>query len=181
MTHRTPMTHRTHRGIYLNDHLAGSAAGVAVLRRAARVHRGTELGPPPASLALEVTQDCESLIGIMADLDLPVRRHRTVLGRLAEKAGRFKLSGSVLSRSPLSDVVELEAVRLGVEGKACAWRSLEALAGIEQRIDVVHLRELLRRAERQIQVLEALRVDRAAQVFAAGGPIVGGGPRDSSR
>ncbi|MFG2834360.1 hypothetical protein ACGFYE_05120 [Streptomyces zaomyceticus] len=174
------MSHRTRLGIYLNDHLAGSAAGVAVLRRAARVHRGTELGPPLASLALEATQDCESLIRIMADLDLPVRRHRMALGRLAEKAGRFKLNGRVLSRSPLSDVVELEAVRLGVEGKACAWRSLETLAGTEPRIDVVHLRELLRRAERQIQVLEALRVDRAARVFGAGRPNAGGGPRGSS-
>ncbi|WP_406134264.1 hypothetical protein [Streptomyces zaomyceticus] len=173
------MTDSTHLGIYLNDHLAGSAAGVAVLRRAARVHRGTELGPPLASLALEVTQDCKSLLRVMADLGLPVRRRRMVLGRLAEKAGRLKLNGRVLSRSPLSDVVELEAVRLGVEGKACAWRSLEALAGTEQRIDVVRLQELLRRAERQIQVLEALRVERAAQVFAAGGPNVGGGPRSS--
>ncbi|MET9725018.1 hypothetical protein [Streptomyces zaomyceticus] len=175
------MTHRTHLGIYLNDHLTGSAAGVAVLRRAARVHRGTELGPPLASLALEVTQDCESLLRIMSDLGLPVRRRRTVLGRLAEKAGRFKLNGRVLFRSPLSDVVELEAVRLGVEGKACAWRSLEVLAGTEQRIDVEHLQELLRRAERQIQVLEALRAERAAQVFAADGADGGGGPRSSSR
>lgn len=117
----------------------------------------------------------------MADLDLPVRRHRMVLGRLAEKAGRFKLNGRVLSRSPLSDVVELEAVRLGVDGKACAWRSLASPAGTEQRVDVVHLQELLRRAELQIRRLEVLRVDRAAQVFAADGPVVGGKRRSRGR
>ncbi|MCX5232559.1 hypothetical protein ABZY16_07775 [Streptomyces sp. NPDC006553] len=163
-------------GIYLNDHLAGAAAGVELFRRAARVHRGTALGPPLASIALEVTQDRESLRRIMAALDLPVKRHRIALGRLAEKAGRLKLNGRVLSRSPLSDVLELEAMRLGVEGKACAWRSLEALAGTDARIDVAHVRDLLRRAERQIQVLETLRVERAAEVFTADGVGAGSDP-----
>ncbi|WP_055598571.1 hypothetical protein [Streptomyces aureus] len=156
-------------GIYLNDHLAGAAAGVELFRRAARVHRGTALGPPLASMALEVSQDRESLRRIMAALDLPVKRHRVALGRLAERAGRLKLNGRVLTRSPLSDVLELEAMRLGVEGKACVWRCLEALAGTDSRIDVAHVRDLLRRAERQIHVLETLRVDRAAQVFTADG------------
>ncbi|WP_329286684.1 hypothetical protein [Streptomyces sp. NBC_00691] len=117
----------------------------------------------------------------MADLDLPVLRRRVALGRLAEKAGRFKLNGRVLSRSPLSDVVELEAMRLGVEGKACAWRSLEALAGTERRIDVARVRELLRRAERQIQELETLRAGRAALVFTADEPGSVGSPRSGGR
>ncbi|MET7758122.1 hypothetical protein ABZT27_25975 [Streptomyces sp. NPDC005389] len=152
-------------GIYLNDHLTGSAAGVELFRRAARVHRGTALGPPVASLAREVEQDHESLRRIMADLGIPAMRHRMLLGRLAERAGRLKLNGRLLARSPLSDVLELEAMRLSVEGKACAWRSLEALSGSDARIDVARLHELLRRAEQQIHVLETLRGERAAQVL----------------
>ncbi|MFD7258249.1 hypothetical protein [Streptomyces sp. NPDC059874] len=153
--------------IYLNDHLTGAGAGVELLRRAARAHRGTPLGPPLAAMAQEVAQDLESLRRIMTDLQVPVMRSRIALGRLAEKAGRLKLNGRVVSRSPLSDVVELEAMRLGVEGKACAWRSLQAVADTDPRIDGVRLRELLRRAERQIRILESLRDERAAQVFTA--------------
>ncbi|WP_329376584.1 hypothetical protein OG625_03485 [Streptomyces sp. NBC_01351] len=153
--------------IYLNDHLTGAASGVELLRRAARAHRDTPLGPTLAAMAQEVAQDRESLRRIMTDLRVPVMRSRTALGWLAEKAGRLKLNGRIVSRSPLSDVVELEAMRLGVEGKACAWRSLQTLAATDPRIDGARLRELLRRAERQIRILEALRVERAAQVFTA--------------
>ncbi|MFK0045944.1 hypothetical protein ACIQU4_17825 [Streptomyces sp. NPDC090741] len=105
----------------------------------------------------------------MADLDIPVMRNRIALGWLAEKAGRLKLNGRLVSRSPLSDVLELEAMRLGVEGKACAWRSLAALADTDPRIDGARVQEPLRRAERQIRSLEALRLEQAAQVFTADG------------
>ncbi len=152
--------------IYLNDHLTGAGAGVELVRRAARVHRGTALGPPLAALAQEIAQDRESLRRLMSDLDVPTMRSRMALGWLAEKAGRLKLNGRIVSRSPLSDVLELEALRLGVEGKACAWRVLRALSGTDPRLDGERLQELLRRAERQIRILETLRGDRAAQVFA---------------
>ncbi|MFJ6793558.1 hypothetical protein [Streptomyces sp. NPDC091268] len=151
--------------IYLNDHLTGAASGVELLRRAARAHQGTALGPPLAALAREAFQDRQSLRRVMTELQVPEMRGRMALGWLAEKAGRLKLNGRVVSRSPLSDVIELEGLRLGVEAKACAWRSLLALAATEPRIDAARIRELLGRAERQIRTLESLRGDRAAEVF----------------
>ena len=39
-----------------------------------------------------------------------------VAGWVAEKAGRLKLNGSLLTYSPLSRLVELEGLSLGVEG-----------------------------------------------------------------
>ncbi|WP_221890441.1 hypothetical protein [Streptomyces sp. WAC07061] len=153
-------------GIYLNDHLAGASAGTELLRRAARAHRGTALGPPLAALAREVAEDRESLRAVMAGLGVPESRVRAALGGLAEKAGRLKLNGHLFTRSPLSDVLELEAMRLGVEGKACMWRALLALADHGARVDGDRLHELLRRAERQIRILETLRRERSAQVFA---------------
>lgn len=153
--------------LYLHDHLTGAGAGAALLRRAARAQRGTALGPPLAALAREVAQDRESLQEVMSALGIRVLRHRLVLGRLAEKAGRLKLNGRLLTRSPLSDVLELEAMRLGVEGKACAWRTLLLLADTDPRIDGARVQRLLRRAEHQIRVLENLRRERADEVFTA--------------
>ncbi|MDK9499585.1 hypothetical protein QEZ40_005010 [Streptomyces katrae] len=153
-------------GVYLNDHLAGANAGTELLRRAARTHRGTALGPPLAALAEEVAEDLESLRAVMAGLGVPESRGRAALGRLAEKAGRLKLNGRLFTRSPLSDVLELEAMRLGVEGKACMWRALQALADRGARVDGARMHELLRRAERQIGILETLRGERSVQVFA---------------
>ncbi|MFG2983372.1 hypothetical protein ACGFYQ_19335 [Streptomyces sp. NPDC048258] len=154
-------------GIYLNDHLTGAGAGVELLRRAARHQRGTPRGPRLAALAEEVEQDREQLRALMTELGIPAMRSRMALGWLAEKAGRLKLNGRIVSRSPLSDVLELEAMRLGVEGKASCWRSLRSLAGTDPRIDLGRVDELLRRATEQARVLESLRTERAAQVFRA--------------
>ncbi|MFE5489580.1 hypothetical protein ACFQ7Z_06395 [Streptomyces virginiae] len=152
--------------IYLNDHLTGANGGVELIRRAARAHQGGALGTSLRSLAEQVAQDRQSLLTLMADLDVPVMRARAALGRIAEKAGRLKLNGRILSRSPLSDVLELEAMRLGVEGKAACWRSLRSLARTDPRIDVALIEELIVRAEQQIRALEAMRSACASQLFA---------------
>ncbi|HEY5356166.1 MAG TPA: hypothetical protein VIJ82_00465 [Streptosporangiaceae bacterium] len=51
-------------------------------------------------------------------LGIPVRTYKVYAGWLAEKAGRLKFNGRLRARSPLSNLVELELLRLGVEGKA---------------------------------------------------------------
>ncbi|MDX6759305.1 MULTISPECIES: hypothetical protein [Streptomyces] len=169
-SHRPPTGRApTFLAIYLNDHLAGANGGVELLRRAAAAQRGGTLGTSLESLADQVAVDRESLRTLMGDLDVPVMRARAALGRLAEKVGRLKLNGRVLSRSPLSDVLELEAMRIGVEGKAACWRSLRSLARTDPRIDTALIEELLRRAEQQIRTLEALRSACASQLFAQEG------------
>ncbi len=156
--------------IYLNDHLAGATGGLALLRRAARVHRGDVMSPQLARLAGEVAEDLAALRQIMADLQVRVDRYKPVLGWLAEKAGRFKLNGHVLSRSPLSDVMELELMRLGVEGKASCWRTLRALPDNDSRLAPELLDALLRRAAEQAELLESLRIAAATDAFATARP-----------
>lgn len=102
---------------------------------------------------------------VMAAADVPVRRWKSYAAWAVEKAGRLKLNGRVLRRSPLSSLVELEALRLGVEGKAAAWRTLRQLADHDRRLDAGRLDELLARARRQLDTLEELRVRTAAGIF----------------
>ncbi|RZE96751.1 hypothetical protein C0R04_09990 [Streptomyces albidoflavus] len=156
--------------IYLNDHLAGAAGGVELLRRAAQAGRDQAASRQLHDLTDEVADDRASLMEIMRELDIPVRRSRIVLGRLGEKAGRLKTNGHLLSRSPLSDLLELEAMRLGVEGKACCWRTLRELADTDPRLDPQRLDRLLRRAETQIARLERLRGQAAVATFRAAEP-----------
>jgi hypothetical protein len=153
--------------IYLNDHLAGATAGDRLLRRAAREHRDDAIGAELGRLAQEVAQDRRTLMRIMTDLGAPVSRLRVGLGRLAETAGRVKLNGRVLSRSPLSDLLEVEAMQLGVEGKAAAWRTLGDLAHDEPRLDRRQLDRLLERAGAQIEALERLRIQSASRAWDA--------------
>ena len=152
-------------GIYLNDHLAGATAGVELFRRAARAQ------PAPASqelqrLALEVEQDRQSLRALMQAVGAPERAYKVAGGWLAEKAGRVKPNGHLWSRSPLSDLVELEGLVLGVQGKAAGFKALRTLAADDPRLDPAELDRLVERAEQQAETLEALRLQAARRAFA---------------
>ncbi|MGW5781253.1 hypothetical protein [Streptomyces sp. NPDC003863] len=154
--------------IYLNDHYAGSAAGDALVRRVARVHGQGPSGRRLRGLADEIAEDRESLVRIMTALDIPVMRARALIMRCAEKVGRAKLNGRLVSRSPLSDVLELESLRLGVEGKLALWRSLGEVARGDDRIDAGTVHRLADRAERQIEQLEDLRLAAVGVALAPG-------------
>ncbi|MFF9909954.1 hypothetical protein [Streptomyces sp. NPDC013457] len=160
--------------VYLNDHLTGSAAGVRLIHRIADRQRRTGSGPVLDALARQIEEDQRSLRRIMRDLDVPVRPLREIVGRIGEKAGRLKLNGRLFSRSPLSDVLELEAMLIGVEGKAACWRALRALAETGSGPDGAQLDRLLTRAEEQSRALDAIRLERAAEVFGAELPSPGG-------
>ncbi|WP_407840631.1 hypothetical protein ACE1OC_36715 [Streptomyces sp. DSM 116496] len=157
MKRNAPDPHRL-LGIYLNDHLTGAGAGIALLKRAARAHEGTDAGRRLAALAKEVTEDRDSLREVMLALDVPAKNLRMLLGTAATQVGRLKPNGRVFSRSPLSDVLELEAIRVGVEGKKELWRTLHTLARSNPCLDAEAMGRLLARAERQADTLETLRL-----------------------
>lgn len=151
--------------IYLNDHLAGATAGVELARRLAGEDHNTIGGQTMRRLSEEIADDRGVLLETMAALDVPVRRYKTWLAWAGEKAGRLKPNGRVLSRSPLSRVVELEMLTLGVEGKAAAWRTLRARAASDSRLDADRFARLLERARRQADDLERLREWAATEAF----------------
>ena len=153
-------------GIYLNDHLAGATGGAGLARRmAAAADPGSESARVLGTLAAEITQDRLALIKIMGALAIPVRGYKVFAGWAGEKAGRVKLNGHLLTRSPLSELEETELLRLGVEGKAAGWRSLRVLAERDSRLDADQLDDLIERAKRQSDTLETLRVAVAERVL----------------
>jgi hypothetical protein len=151
--------------IYLNDHFSGATGGLELLRRAAQAQRDGKEGTALAELARQVEDDRESLAQVMTDLGVPVDRSKVALGWLAENAGRLKPNGHLFSRSPLSDVLEVESMLLGIQGKAACWRTLRALSDVDRRLFPEHLDILLERAERQILILEEMRFTAAARTF----------------
>jgi hypothetical protein len=152
-------------GIYLNDHLAGATVGLELARRTAAAHRGSQTGDTLTRFAAEVAADRAALRTMMAALGVPARQYKTYAAWVAEKLGRLKLNGSVWSRSPLSSVVELELLRLGVEAKAAGWRTLAQLADRDTRLDKTQLTQLLARAQQQSRTLEELRMHAVAEAF----------------
>lgn len=142
--------------IYLNDHLAGATAAVELARRARGSAEDGELGGFLASLADEIDEDRATLEGLMARLDVGVDRVKQAGAWTAEKLGRLKLNGRLLGRSPLTPMVELEALAIGVDAKAALWRMLRTLD--DPRLQDVDFDALLVRAERQHDQIERHRL-----------------------
>ena len=109
-------------GIYLNDHLAGATAGTELAHRMARSRGDGQDSSTLRRLAAEIAQDRAALLDIMAALGIKVRRYKVGAAWIGEKA-RLKFNGRLFARSPLSNLEELEMLRLGVEGKAAGWRT----------------------------------------------------------
>ena len=147
-------------GIYLNDHLLGATGGLELFKRAAASQ------PEIEPLRQEVEQDREALLDLMRRTGTSVDRVKTTVGWVGEKLGRLKLNGHLLTRSPLSDLIELEGMTLGVSGKLNGWRLLKALG--DPRLPDEVLDPLIVRAERQLEQLDARRLARGVEVLHTG-------------
>lgn len=152
-------------GIYLNDHLAGATIGRELARRSEQSNRGSSFGPFLAELAREIDEDRRTLLGIMAALDVGVDSLKVGAAWLGEKAGRLKLNGRLRGYSPMSRVVELEGLALGVAGKRAGWRTLKLLAPQLPALAPFDLDELERRADGQLERLEMRRREAVAAAF----------------
>lgn len=151
-------------GIYLNDHLAGSTAGRNLARHLAEHHRSSPYGGELSRVADEITEDRQALLGLMDDLGVPAHRHKVYAGWAAEKGRLLKLNGRVTRRSGLSTVIELETLRLGIEGKTLLWRTLLSLTP-HRALDEAQLKGLLERAREQADTVEVVRRHAAVAAF----------------
>lgn len=151
--------------IYLNDHLAGATGGVELIRRLASSQRNTSWGTELTRLAAEIEQDRDELLDIMRALGVRTSRSKQAAAWGAEKFGRLKLNGNLFARSPLASLLELEIMRVGVEGKALGWRTLRSIAERDGRLDDQHLDELHTRAQQQTRTLESLQERAVGMAF----------------
>ena len=156
--------------IYLNDHLAGATVGSELSRRALGSNRGTPLGVFLEGLHREIEEDRRSVLLVMSRLGVRPDRVKKAVAWLGERAGRLKPNGQLRGYSPLSRLVELEGLCLGVEGKLSLWRSLEHAVGGDPRLAGIDFESLARRAEAQRESLEAHRVEAARTALGGRSP-----------
>jgi hypothetical protein len=154
--------------IYLNDHLAGAVVGEELAKRCLSRNRSTPLGSYLQQFLVEVDEDRQSLEQIMERLGVAKSPVKQRAAWAAEKLGRLKANGHILSPSPLSSVVELEGLVTGVQGKLSAWENLEAAGAGGQGVLGVDLAALIARAKEQLERLRELRLEAARQALAGG-------------
>jgi hypothetical protein len=152
-------------GTYLQDHYAGSSAGIELFRRAAQQQSDPVARTELTAMIEEVENDRATLQRFLAAVGKNPDPLKNAGAWVAEKLSRLKPNGELLHRSPLSDVVELEALRIAVEGKAAGWRVLRRLAEDEDLFDKSELDRLLSSVANQVDRLEKLRMAAAERVF----------------
>lgn len=144
--------------IYLNDHLAGATLGVELARRLRASNSGDpEFGEPLAEICAEIEEDRSTLEGVMKESGIR-RDHLKPMGAwVAEKLGRLKLNGRLRGYSPLSRLVELEMLFIGITGKMQMWNALaHTRAGELAGFDFAGLAERAARQRARAQELHLL-------------------------
>ncbi|MGY1680111.1 hypothetical protein [Geodermatophilus sp. SYSU D01176] len=162
-------------GVYTNDHLASATGGIELVSRMLGRWRGTPHEPRLEQLLDELREERSALRGTMAALGLPVREYKQAAVWLGEKLSRAKLNGHLLTRSPLSDLVEFEFIATAVLAKRAGFETLRAAAEADPRIDKALFERLIDQADRQHHWLADVRREVAAGVF-GGHP----GPADAA-
>jgi hypothetical protein len=152
---------------YLNDHLAGSLAGIRLARRCLSREQGT-------------SSDFERFLStLVEDIDADRVVLQQVMERVGARHNELKKGGALVVETlarvrhsmPLigagSEQVEtfeeLELLSLGIEGKRLLWSALRLLA--DERLTSFDLADLEERARRQRDGLEKLRLAAAVNAF----------------
>jgi hypothetical protein len=148
---------------YLQDHHAGSTAGLELARRAASSNEGTPYGAELAEIAEEIAEDRVTLEDAMERLGVGPHRIKDGAAWTMERVGRLKPNNKLLGYSPLSRVIELEGLVLGVTGKLALWESLRGAIG--DGLEGIDFELLGERAADQRARLEAMRRRAAAEAL----------------
>ena len=149
---------------YLNDHLAGSISALELIAHWVEVHKGEPLGSFFVETEREIKADQDTLRDVMRTLGVEESKVRQAGAWAAEKVGRARLMIAGDEQGSLGLVLTLEGLIMGVTGKKLMWRALAAAK--LPRLKSYNFEEPQRRAEQQIERLEAERIWAVSQAFA---------------
>lgn len=141
---------------YMQDHHAGAAAGIDLLRRVAADHEDAQTRSVVERIGDETVEDLRTLEELMSLVGTSPSVLKDLPAKAAEKFGQLKPNRRVAERSPLSDLVELEALTLAVTGKTLGFKALLDIG--DPRMPKPTLEKLVERAEDHGRDLEKLRL-----------------------
>ena len=121
--------------IYIRDHDGASSGGLHLAKRCYDANRTTSLAPQLEHLVAAISDAQSELRRIAARLDIRPSIAREATTWVASALGALKLNGRCTTYSPLSRVVELEALSAAVTGQLRLWETLQRLAPYDHRLD----------------------------------------------
>src|SRR5262245_21513620 len=113
---------------YLDDHAAALAGTAALLGRMRGAGRHAAIPDLLGEIADEVEEDRRAIDARLRELGAASSGAKQALAQLAERLGRLKPNGSVFRETPLTPIVEVEWLMLGLYSSGALWRGLGAVA-----------------------------------------------------
>ena len=151
--------------IYLRDHEAAAAGGLQLSRRCWSANHRTPYEADLQRLTESIRADRDDLRTICKQCGVEFSRIRRAMAFAGATLGRLKLNGRVFAYSPLSRVVELEALSAGVTSKLRLWESLLQVAAVDERLNNDELARHATDAHDQLNVLRRLHDLAADEAF----------------
>jgi hypothetical protein len=145
----------TYLDIYLDDHRAGAAAGLALARRMSDRYGGEPGFEALVGLAADIDGDVRSLDELRERIGSTGGAAKRAVALIGERLGRLKPNGHLVRESPLSRVLELEMLSAGVAAKRRLWDALMVACGSD-RLAGLDLERLSGRADDQLAILHDL-------------------------
>lgn len=152
--------------IYLNDHRTGAVVAHALAERSRGANAGNEFGDFLDDFVPLLEDDIAQLDAIFEQGRIAKDPFKLGAARIGVELGRFKMNGRITDYSPLSRVIEFEALNLGVLGKQKLWTTIASLPSSHPAASAVDTAALLERGELQAQRLHELSERAAAIAFA---------------
>ena len=151
--------------VYLNDHLAGSAAGLTLMDDLASRVEGTALAPKLRALAAEVREDQQLLRETLDRLAAGERRVAQAAAWLGEKVSEKRLALAARNHPALGLLEGLESIALGLQGKLAIFRVLAELGALDPRLTGLPYGARTDRTVLQHGMIEAERRAAAREAF----------------
>jgi len=150
---------------YLNDHLAGSVSALELLAHWKKLYKRKPLGAFFTDIQAEVQADQNTLRDLMHSLEIEESNVRQAGAWVAEKVGRARFMVAGNEPDSLGLMLALEGLIMGITGKKFLWRAL-AVTNLP-KLEAFDFQSLQRRAEQQIEIVEAERIRVARRAFSS--------------
>jgi hypothetical protein len=172
-----------HLAVYLNDHLAGSTAGLELATYLEAGHFGARTADVAATLRRDIAADRHVLEDLMKQLGVEENRARQATAWLGEKVAELKARWDDPADGPLRLLEIAEALALGIEGKEALWRALASLPDGDPPlvVDYARLIEGARDQRRRIETIRIMAARSSLSSSSEGAPIRKAGPPTASR
>lgn len=153
-------------GHYLRIHLTGSAGGIELFSRGDQM-ADPEMRAVVSDIRDELVTERHQQLQMAKRLGVRPAPLFALAARAGERVSRLKPNGHPVKRTPLADLVDLEAMRTAVGGKVAGWEALCSVADEHPGLDHDELTDLVLQGRRQLDQLSELHTHAATRALSA--------------